>query len=37
VIDGFVKMQPTVTALGEREKIVVWVLIAAAGRKAIAD
>jgi hypothetical protein len=36
VIDGFAKMQPTVTALGECEKIVVWVLITAAGRKAIA-
>jgi hypothetical protein len=37
VINGFAKRQPTVTALGEREKIVVWVLITAAGRKAIAD
>jgi hypothetical protein len=37
VLDGFAKMQPTVTALSEREKIVVWVRITETGRKAIAD
>jgi hypothetical protein len=37
VFDGFAKKQPTVTALSEREKIVVWVQITEAGRKAIAE
>jgi hypothetical protein len=37
VLDGFAKMQPTVTPLSEPEKIVVWLQITAAGRKAIAQ
>jgi hypothetical protein len=36
-LDGFAKIEPIVTAPSEREKIVVWVRITEAGRKAIAE
>jgi hypothetical protein len=35
--DRLIEMQPTVTHVGGREKIVVWVHITAAGRKAIGE
>jgi hypothetical protein len=37
VFDRLATMQPTVTHVGGREKIVVWMNITAAGRKVIAD
>jgi hypothetical protein len=37
VFDRLATMQPTITEIGPRKKIVVWVQIAEAGRMAIAD
>jgi hypothetical protein len=37
VFDGLARMQPSVTHVDGREKIVVWVQITGAGRKAIAE
>jgi hypothetical protein len=37
VFDGLATMQPSVTQTAGRKKVVVWMQISAAGRKAIAE
>jgi hypothetical protein len=36
-MDGFATMRPTLTYVGAREKLVVWMQITEEGRKAIAE